>query len=297
MVDVANTSVLCTAKTVAIRGLEIILVGIGVESPMAKAKASSAKRGKPTVKARPAPAKKAKPAKSAKPSKPVKSAKAKGSAAPKAAKAAKSAKPTKPTRAAKPVKAVKAAAPVSPPAVVEAAVEESSSSGMSIKKKKVKRGAPPMLPRRLARRPLPSPGTPPLPPKATQPGSLHAPARSPDGAEGLKVRLMAVINLLGKLRGLKRSFNKQFWEAGLILAELSRPELYQAKGYGSWESFVEREIERELTIGRTTAEELRRIVRLFQREAAEELGFERLRGALRALFPEPGSAPVGATVA
>jgi len=168
---------------------------------------------------------------------------------------------------------------------------------MSIKKKKVKRGAPPMLPRRLARRPLPSPGTPPLPPKATQPGSLHAPARSPDGAEGLKVRLMAVINLLGKLRGLKRSFNKQFWEAGLILAELSRPDLYQAKGYGSWESFVEREIERELTIGRTTAEELRRIVRLFQREAAEELGFERLRVALRALFPEPGSAPVGATVA
>jgi hypothetical protein len=267
---------------------------------MAKAKASSAKRGKPTVKARPAPAKKAKPAKSAKParaarpSKPVakaKPAKAKAKARP-TVKAAKPVAKAKPAAVAKPARAV---APVAPVAV-EPVVEESS-SGISIKKKKVKRGAPPMLPRRLARRPLPSPGTPPLPPKATQPGSLHAPARSPDGAEGLKVRLMAVINLLGKLRGLKRSLNKQFWEAGLVLAELSRPELYQAKGYGSWESFVEREIERELTIGRTTAEELRRIVRLFQREAAEELGFERLRGALRALFPEPGSAPVGATVA
>ncbi len=261
---------------------------------MAKAKASAAKRGKPTVKARPAPAKKAKPAKAAKPSKAVKAVKP---AKPSKAAKPKSAPPAKAVKAAKPTRAVKVAAPVAAPVVSVAPVEESSSGGMSIKKKKVKRGAPPMLPRRLARRPLPSPGTPPLPPKATQPGSLHAPARSPDGAEGLKVRLMAVINLLGKLRGLKRSFNKQFWEAGLILAELSRPELYQAKGYGSWEAFVEREIERELTIGRTTAEELRRIVRLFQREAAEELGFERLRVALRALFPEPGSAPVGATVA
>jgi hypothetical protein len=260
---------------------------------MAKAKASSAKRGKPTVKARPAPATKAKPAKSAKPARSAKPAKSAKPARPtKAVKAAKPARSTKPVKPARPAKAAPAAV-----VVAEPSVEEASSGGVSIKKKKVKRGAPPMLPRRLARRPLPSPGTPPLPPKATQPGSLHAPARSPDGAEGLKVRLMAVINLLGKLRGLKRSINKQFWEAGLVLAELSRPELYQAKGYGSWESFVEREIERELAIGRTTAEELRRIVRLFQRDAAEELGFERLRGALRALFPEPGSAPVGATVA
>jgi DNA-directed RNA polymerase subunit beta' len=54
---------------------------------------------------------------------------------------------------------------------------------------------------------------------------------------------------------------------------------------------------RDRVLGRTTAEDMRRIVRLFQRDAAEELGLERLRGALRALFPEPGSAPVGATVA
>ena len=271
---------------------------------MAKAKASSAKRGKPTVKARPAPATKAKPAKAARSAKPAKSAKSARPTKPvkptKAAKPARPTKPVKPTKAAKPARSTKPAKPAPAPAAVVVSapvVEEASSGGVSIKKKKVKRGAPPMLPRRLARRPLPSPGTPPLPPKATQPGSLHAPARSPDGAEGLKMRLMAVINLLGKLRGLKRSINKQFWEAGLLLAELSRPELYQAKGYGSWESFVEREIERELAIGRTTAEDMRRIVRLFQRETAEEFGFDRLRVALRALFPEPGSAPVGATVA
>lgn len=258
---------------------------------MAKAKASTAKRGKPTAKAK---ASSAKPAKATKPAKSTKAAKpaakpVKAAAKPAPKPAAKPAKPApKPAPAAKPAKPVAPAAPAA-----SAPVEADGASGVSIKKKKVKRGAPPMLPRRLARRPLPSPGTPPPPPKATQPGSLHAPARAPDGAEGLKARLMTVINLLSKLRGLKRSLVKQFWEAGLVVADLSRPELYQAKGYGSWESFVEREIERELTIGRTTAEELRRIVRLFQRDAAEELGFERLRGALKVLYPEPGSAPVG----
>ena len=160
-------------------------------------------------------------------------------------------------------------------------------------KKKVKRGAPPMLPRRLARRPLPPAGTegssPPPPPKATVPGSLHAPARAPEGAEGLKARLMAVTGDLARLRALKRSLNKQFWDAGEILAHLSRPELYQAKGYGSWEAFLEREIERELAIGRTLAVDLVRIVRVFKRETAEELGLERLRAAVRALWPEPGA--------
>lgn len=42
---------------------------------------------------------------------------------------------------------------------------------------------------------------------------------------------------------------------------------------------AEREIERELTIGRTVAIDLVRIVKLFQREPAEELGLERLRRA------------------
>ncbi len=261
---------------------------------MPKAKASRAVRGKPSVKAK-SPAKPAKkPASAPKAAKPAKKPAKKAAPSPKAAKPAKAAK----SAAAKaPAKSVAKAAPPAKVAVAVAVAAPAADASGSVKKKKVKRGAPPMLPRRLARRPLPSPGTPPPPPKATQPGSLHAPARAPDGAEGLKVRLMAVINDLGKLRSLKRSLQKQFWEAGRILSELSRPELYQAKGYGSWESFVEREIERELAIGRTTAEELRRVVVVFQREAAEELGFERLRQALKILYPEPGNTPVGASVA
>jgi len=169
---------------------------------------------------------------------------------------------------------------------------------MIVKKKKVKRGAPPMLPRRLARRPVPpphTPGSPPPPPKPTAPGSLHAPARQPEGAESLKARLVKVMNELGKLRALKRNLQRQFFEMGLIITELSNPELYQAKGYGSWESFVEREIERELSIGRLTVEDLRRIVKLFNRPAAEELGLERLTAGLRHIFPEPGAAAAPST--
>jgi hypothetical protein len=96
--------------------------------------------------------------------------------------------------------------------------------------------------------------------------------------------------LIAQLRGLKRTLNRQFFEAGLLLQKLSEPALYQAKGYGTFESFVEREVERELAIGRSLAHDLVSIVRVFQREAAEEVGLERLRQALRALWPEPGPA-------
>jgi hypothetical protein len=143
----------------------------------------------------------------------------------------------------------------------------------------------------MVRRELPpiAPGaTPPAPRLVAQPGSLHAPARAPEGAESLKQRLGTVMGLINQLRGLKRALNRQFFEAGLILHKLSEPTLYQAKGYGSFDRFVEREIEKELAIGRSTAQELLQIVRLFQREPAEQLGLDTLRRALRVLYPEPG---------
>jgi hypothetical protein len=34
---------------------------------------------------------------------------------------------------------------------------------------------------------------------------------------------------------------------------------------------------------------------VYQREIADELGLERLRGGLRALYPEPGGHPAGST--
>jgi hypothetical protein len=258
---------------------------------MAKAKGSKGSKAssKPAAK-KPAAKKPAAPAK--KPAAP-----AKKPAAPAKKPAAPAKKPAAPAKKpAAPAKKPAAKAPEAPPAPAPEPVDAAPSADGLIKKKKVKRGAPPMLPRRLAKRPPPhAPGAPLPPPKQTAPGSLHAPARQPDGAEGLKVRLVKVMNELGKLRALKRNLNRQFFEMGLILTELSSPELIEAKGYGSWESFVEREIERELNIGRMVVEDMRRVVRLFHRPAAEELGWERLQAAMKVLFPEPGGAAAPST--
>jgi len=231
------------------------------------------------------------------PSKPAPKAPAK--AAPKApAKAAPKAPAAKaPAKAA--AKAPAKAAPKAPEVVAVVAEAAPVTEGLRVKKK-VKRGAPPMLPRRMARRP-PAPGSvapgssPPPPPKPTAPGSLHTPARSPEGAEQLKVRIIAVKNELGRVKALKRNLNKTFWEVGEILGRLAEPALFQAIGYGSWETFIEREVERDLGIGRTMADDLRRIVKVFQREVADEVGLERLRTSLRALYPEPGHHPAGST--
>lgn len=245
------------------------------KKPAAPVKPAAKAPAKPAAKA-PAPKAPAKPAPKA-PAKPA------AKAAPKA--------PAKPAPKAAPVEA--------PVAVVAEAPAPTGTEGLRVKKK-VKRGAPPMLPRRMARRP-PAPGTvapgstPPPPPKPTAPGSLHTPARSPEGAEQLKTRIIAVKNELGRVKALKRNINKTFWEVGEIFLRLSEPALFQAIGYGSWESFIEREVERDLGIGRTLADDLRRIVKVFQRDIADELGLERLRGGLRALYPEPGGHPAGST--
>lgn len=188
-----------------------------------------------------------------------------------------------------------ASTPAPPKQVAAPVAAAAEAAAPLLKKRNVKRGAPPMLPRRMARRPEPgAPGSVPPTPRPPSPaGSLHAPARAPEGAEGLKQRLGQVMTIIAQIRALKRTLNRQFFEAGLLLQKLSEPTLYQAKGYGTFDSFVEREIERELAIGRSLAHDLVAIVRLFRREAAEELGLERLRGALRALWPDSAAASSG----
>lgn len=249
--------------------------------------AKPAPKGAPAKTAKGAPAAKPAPAKAApKAAKPAPAAKPAARVAP--AKAAPVTKPTKAAPAAKPAaKAAPAAKPEVPSTPAPAVVD-----GTIIKKKKVKRGAPPMLPRRVPRAPLPprEAGAAPPPPKPTTPGSLHAPARVPEGAEKLKANLTRAINLIQQLKNLKRNLHRQYWEAARILLELSTSELYQAKGYNSFESFIEREIERELGIGRSVVTDYIRIYKIFQKEAAEEIGLDRLRKALKEIYPEPGAA-------
>jgi hypothetical protein len=163
--------------------------------------------------------------------------------------------------------------------------------GVVRKKKNVKRGAPPMLPRRNVKRDQPPPGSPPPPPRAPMmPGSLHAPARAPEDADLKKKKLSQINNYLTQLKGMKRSIQRQFFEVGLILTKLSDPDLFKTRNYASFDAFVEREIEKDINIGRSEVAALIKIVKLFQQKPAEEIGLDRLRAALKVLYPDASGA-------
>ena len=110
----------------------------------------------------------------------------------------------------------------------------------------------------------------------------RTPARSPVGAEELKLKFGALSSATSQIKGLKRSLNKSFFEVGRILADIQEKKLYEVKGYGSFESFVEREID----LGKTVSLRLVRITQTFVREAALAAGLERTTAALAALDGE-----------
>jgi hypothetical protein len=112
------------------------------------------------------------------------------------------------------------------------------------------------------------------------PGSARATIRVPTGAEEIKVKVAELHNQVQKIRNLRKRFDKGFFEIGQVLTEIQQQELYLAKGYGSFEAFLEREV---AEIGKQTSLKLMRIAHLFQREAALDYGVERLSAAIGAL--------------
>ena len=65
--------------------------------------------------------------------------------------------------------------------------------------------------------------------------------------------------------------------------------LYEAKGFGTFDAFLEREID----LGKTTSLRLIRIVNTFIREATVEYGMDRIFGAVMSL--EASESPEGKT--
>jgi hypothetical protein len=114
-------------------------------------------------------------------------------------------------------------------------------------------------------------------------GSLHTEARTPQHAESLKQRLSALLTAQQKLAELKRSPNKNFYEIGSFLHRIREDRLYEVKGYGSFEAFLER----ELSLGQQYCMTAVRIFEVFQPTAATALGLARLSAAIRALDEEP----------
>jgi hypothetical protein len=115
------------------------------------------------------------------------------------------------------------------------------------------------------------------------PGSARATIRTPSGVEEIKARVAEIYNQTERIKTLRKNLNKSFFDVGLILREIQNQKLYTAKGYQSFESFVER----ELDLGKTVTMRLVKLVSIFQREAALEMGYERTLEALNQLEGNP----------
>jgi hypothetical protein len=87
---------------------------------------------------------------------------------------------------------------------------------------------------------------------------------------------------IGRVRALKKTLAKDYWEAASILAQLCEQKLFEAKGYATFESFAERELE----FGKATAMRLIRIPKVFQEAAAREIGLAGLMTALESIDGE-----------
>ncbi len=120
------------------------------------------------------------------------------------------------------------------------------------------------------------------------PGSARATIRTPMGAEDIKQKIAELHHALTQIKALRKNLGKSFYDIGLILRDVQARQLYLAKGFGSFEAFLEREMD----LGKTTSLRLVRITQVFLKEASLELGMERLINALITLeaIPEaPGS--------
>ena len=128
------------------------------------------------------------------------------------------------------------------------------------------------------------------------PGSARATIRTPTGAEEIKQKIAELHAQTQKIRTLHKRLEKGFYEIGQLLGDIQQRELFQAKGFGSFEAFIEREID----LGKMTCLKLMKVPQIFQKEAALDFGMDRVFSAISALEGElipkaipsaPGSKP------
>ena len=111
------------------------------------------------------------------------------------------------------------------------------------------------------------------------PGSARATIRVPSGAEELKAKIGELHNALVQIRAHRKNLNKGFFDIGGVLRDIQQRKLYEAKGYGSFEAFLEREID----LGKTTSIKLIKISTIFVKAAALEFGMDKLFQSLQVL--------------
>lgn len=129
-------------------------------------------------------------------------------------------------------------------------------------------------------------------------GSSDAGTRSGVSKTELKAQFAKLSTATGQIGGLKRSLNKSFFDVGVLLNQIRNERLYEVKGYGSFESFVEREI----GLNKAVCLKIARVAEAIHRDEAIAAGLERASAAVAALDGEsepsagfrPAGSPLGA---
>lgn len=111
------------------------------------------------------------------------------------------------------------------------------------------------------------------------PGSARATLRVPEKAELIKAKVAELHNAIVRIRALRKHPNEKFYELGQVLGMIRDGRLYEAKGFNSFEAFVEREVD----LSKTTTLRLERVPRLFHEAPARELGLEAVLAAVEAI--------------
>jgi hypothetical protein len=123
------------------------------------------------------------------------------------------------------------------------------------------------------------------------PGSARATIRTPQGADDIKQKIGFLHNALNQIKTLRKNLPKGFFDIGGILRDIQTRRLYEAKGFGTFEAFLEREMD----LGKTTCLRMVRTFHIFQKDAAIELGMDRVFAAIGAIETEglPEARPSG----
>jgi hypothetical protein len=141
----------------------------------------------------------------------------------------------------------------------------------------------------------PSPSRPSKPPPAAT--AEERPTKGGQTKNELKAQFAKLSGATAQIASLKRSINKGFYEIGGLLTQIRNEKLYEVKGYGSFEAFVEREID----INKATCLKMIRIAEALRQDQALAAGLERAAAAVAALDGEvevstqarPGGSPLG----
>lgn len=120
------------------------------------------------------------------------------------------------------------------------------------------------------------------------PGSARATIRTPAMAEDIKQKIAELHNSLQQIKAFRKNLAKGFYDVGIVLGDIKARRLYEAKGFGTFEAFLERET---AELGKTTALRLVRIAALFKKEGALELGMDRVFMALMSIEAGDGVTP------